>query len=533
MKPDFLSESSSESRSESRSSRTSQFRRQSDLQSDPKSASKLSDPTDPKTLETIAQVRKQHKLLTKAFWIAAAAIAFMGIVTIKTNSFENILGAALIAIFALLPSYLWCCGKALGMPIFPVFALTHLWTHANPLLSEHPTVMTYSAESRFWAALTVAVFLGLGTAIWFQFVNRAVIPPTRYRLLKTDKGDRLFLGILFLSVIFNMYNAGGWFLLDGGIFSLLRGAILGLTALSVFVLAYRFGKRELSKNTSGLFLFLLALNMLASSVSMILVSSMSLFLLAAIAFIMGRQAIPWKTIVIVILCFTLLHVGKAEMRSKYWNQNITVQPWNYPTFYLQWIESSLRSFTKDERESESQSFLERSSTLQQLLLTQTETSKGLPYLDGSTYAILPQLLIPRLFNSEKITSHEGTTLLNIHYGRQTREATLTTTIGWGLLAESYANFGLWGCAGLAAILGTAYGYVARWSMNMSFFSARSLFAVLLIAYAFQSEFTAGVYVAALFQSGITLAIVSFLLMQVQDDRLESTYKPEIYSQSSK
>ncbi|CAN1212162.1 O-antigen polymerase [Tumidithrix helvetica PCC 7403] len=484
--------------------------------------SKTRNQADPRIVEQIAQFHTQRKLLTNAFWVAVAAIVAIALVTTKTSSFENILGAGLIAIFALLPSYMWCSGRVLGMPIFPVFALTHLWTHASPLLSEHPIVMTYTPDSRFFASLTVVGFLGLGTAVWFQFVKHASVPPTKYLVLKTERGDAFFLVVLFASVLFHMYTIGGWFLLDGGIFSLVRGAILGLTALSVFVLAYRFGKQELSKTTSGLFIILLGLDMIASSASMILVRAMSLFLLSAIAFIMGRQYIPWKTLAIVVLCFSLLHIGKGEMRSKYWYQSFTLQPWNYPAFYAEWMETALRSFTNNDKDnSESQSFLERSSTLQQLLLTQSETSKGLPYLDGATYAILPELLIPRLFNSDKITSHEGTTILNIHYGRQKREDTLKTTIGWGLLAESYANFGLWGCAGLAMVLGIVYGYVARWSMNMSLFSARSLFAVLLMAYAFQAEFTAGVYVAALFQSGITLAIVSFLLMKVQDDRVKA------------
>jgi hypothetical protein len=474
------------------------------------------DQPDPKIAEQIAQFRTQRKLLTKAFWIVVAVVIAIALIGIRTSSFENILGAVLIGIFALLPSYLWCSGKVSGMPILPVFALTHLWTHASPLLTEHSIVMTYSPETRFWAALTVVGFLGLGTAIWFHFVHKMVVPPAKYLMLQTDKGDNFFLVVLLASVMFNMYNVGGWFLLDGGIFSLVRGAILGMTALSVFVLAYRFGKKELSKQASGLFVFLLGLNMLSSSATMILVGTMSLFLLAAIAFVMGRQSIPWKVIVILCLCFALLHIGKGEMRAKYWNQTFKIQPWNYPTFYAEWVETSFRTMARNDKDSsESQSVLERSSTLQQLLLTQSETSKGLLFLDGATYAILPELLIPRLFNSDKITSHEGTTLLNIHYGRQTREDTFTTTIGWGLLAESYANFGLWGCAGLATFLGTLYGYVARWSMNMPLFSARSLFAVLLMAYAFQSEFTAGVYVAALFQSTTTLAIVSFLLMKVQ------------------
>jgi hypothetical protein len=156
--------------------------------------------------------------------------------------------------------------------------------------------------------------------------------------------------------------------------------------------------------------------------------------------------------------------------------------------------------------------VERSSVIQMLMLTQSESPERYPYLYGQTYAILPELMIPRVFNAKKIVSHTGTHMLNIHYGRQTVFDTQTTTIAWGLLAESYANFGLLGCAGLAVVLGVAYGQCTRWSMNAPILSAQSLFAVLLLTCAFQSEWTAGVYVAALSQySTVLLGLVVTLM----------------------
>src|SRR5207237_309774 len=102
---------------------------------------------------------------------------------------------------------------------------------------------------------------------------------------------------------------------------------------------------------------------------------------------------------------------------------------------------------------------------------------------------------------------------NIHYGVQTREDTAITTIGWGLLNEAYANFGLVGCAGLAVVLGIFYGSMARWSLNTPMLSARSLFTMMVLNFAIQTEFSASVYVTALFQTFVPLLAVTFLFMK--------------------
>ena len=106
-------------------------------------------------------------------------------------------------------------------------------------------------------------------------------------------------------------------------------------------------------------------------------------------------------------------------------------------------------------------------------------------------------------------------MLNIHYGLQTAEQTQRTTIGFGLLNESFANFGYIGIAGLAIVLACYYGVVGRFAGNAPILSLRSLFAVIVASYSFQSEFAAGVYVAALFQSTVALLLMAVFFMRTQ------------------
>ena len=471
-------------------------------------------------------VRKQRRPLLRTFWVVILILFVWQIFTNETNSpLESILGASLIAFAALLPLYLWCSGKALGLPIFPLFALTYLWTYALPLVSNHPQIITYSPDAHLFSSVTVAGFLVLGTFIWLQFVKSPPDIPKSYRILMGNKSNGFLFFFIIASIFFNMSFLGGWFLLEGGIIALIRGAILGFNILAVFVLSYRCGNRELSKQEANRFLFLLVLYLVTNAASLLLVGVLSAVLLGTMAFIFGRNRVPWLAIILAAILILPLHYGKGDMRAKYWkpNQSHFVQPWEYPAWYDEWIGYSLDYLSKspDEKTKKRQDFSERSSLMHLLLMAQDRTPREVPYLQGDTYSIIPQLLVPRFLNSNKIRSHEGTYRLNIHYGLQTREATLTTTIGWGLLNEAFANFGLLGCAGLAIILGAAYGQATRWAMHTSIVSSRSLFAVLLMGYAFQTEFSAGVYVAALFQSVVPLVMLTFVFMKVH--RTEANY----------
>ncbi len=462
--------------------------------------------------------RNSQRNLLPFFWLllgAYSAFAVSKVYGSQVIEAQDIFGAFLISISSITSVYLWCAGKAFGIPIFPLFSVTYLWTCAIPLITENPSVFTYNSSERFLSSMTVSGFLLFSTLIWYQFVNRFPHPKTYYRTLDIKKGDSIFLGVLCLANLYTIFTLAGWLSVDVGSLSLIRGAILGLTAIATFSMSYRFGSNKLSNNNKILYLMLITSSLVINNISLLLVSSLTLFLITVVGYSLGKGKFPWVSTMVVLSLFALLHAGKGPIRELYWQQ--PVEPWQYPSRYIEWIDFGIKGlFAKEEDRTESeQSILERASVFQQLLLTQSATEKGMPLLDGYTYALIPQLLIPRVFNANKITSHEGTSILNIYYGRQSRKDTATTTIGWGLLAESYANYGLWGCGILAFICGAGYGYVSLLSINAPIFSDRYLFSILVLSYAFQTEFTAGVYVAALFQSSITLCIFILLLMKVQ------------------
>ncbi|MGC1309748.1 MAG: hypothetical protein WA885_21195 [Phormidesmis sp.] len=491
--------------------------------------------------------QKKPEDLTKAFWFLAASLVIYELFTASEAFSLNIICIAITAM-ALLPSYLWCAGKALGMPIFPMFSITFIWTYALPLISNNQNVLDYSIDQRLFAGITTLGFLAVGCAVWFRFVKTAPIPPLSYRSLTGTKGNTIFFLALAASVFFNMASIGGWLAilaLNGGAFSLLRNTVIAFTALSSFVLSYRLGKEELTPKQSRALVALLTSFMLSSALGFLLITSATVFLSSIAAFVVGRRKVPIVLMLSVVLCLSFLHAGKADMRSRYWGRYSQVgyiQPWQYPTVYGEWVDSSIKNLSLNSAAADSsvqsrETFGDRASVIHMMMLSQSLSPQPLPFLKGYTYQILPEMLVPRLLYPEKPWSHEGTYRLNIYYGRQTKDETRRTTIAWGLLAEAYANFGILGCVGLAGVLGSLYGFVSRLSINAPILSLQSLIAVFLMTYAIQSEWTASVYVAALSQHAVVLmAIAVFLMKKRPNEELLTAYNyfhsPNVFSINS-
>ena len=74
------------------------------------------------------------------------------------------------------------------------------------------------------------------------------------------------------------------------------------------------------------------------------------------------------------------------------------------------------SETKAREAEDAQPIWWRGSLLHLLLMVQENTPNRVPYLNGATYGIIPELFVPRIFNKHKIRSHEGTYMLAMHYG---------------------------------------------------------------------------------------------------------------------
>ena len=138
---------------------------------------------------------------------------------------------------------------------------------------------------------------------------------------------------------------------------------------------------------------------------------------------------------------SFLNIGKPVMRAIYWNQGASL-PSNPVVLFQQWTLASLDAIGQAGDEGPGNVFTDRFNNLQNLLYVQQELLAGTPTLDGESLSVIPEVLLPRFLNPNKVRSQEGQVLLNLHFGRQlSRQDTQTAYIAWGFLAEGVGNFG--------------------------------------------------------------------------------------------
>ncbi len=461
--------------------------------------------------------------LLSLFWLGVLALMLGQLGSLSRVPGPTAAGFVLISAFALAPFGLWCAGYAQGIPIFPVSALLYLNTYALPLLSQNPNVLAYSPAQQFQAAITAALFLGGGLLGWLQQARQPDPRRPSFRTITLAQADRLFLQILALGILLNLYIVGGWTWIPAGAFTTIRGIVLGLVYLGVFLLCYRAGRRELPLPQQYWLLGLLLLYLLVAAMGFVLKQSFTLATLATMSYLIGgRRAPPLIPLLLVMAMLMPLHYGKHQMRHKY-SSGVTIQPYEIPTYYQEWLgyageklgaEKEKPAHLRLSSEKDGESIAERASLIHILMMAQKKIPEPLPYLQGKTYALVPQLVMPRALSPAKLRTHEGTHQLNVYVGRQTYNDTLKTTIAWGLLAEAYANFGNFGAFGIGAFWGVVYGAISQRAKGCDSFSEPSLTAFLFLSFAIaSSEWTAGVYAATAFQSMVPIWVIDKLLMK--------------------
>src|SRR5713226_5639162 len=150
-----------------------------------------------------------HRRLLKSFWTGVGIFSIFILLIARTGSVEGFVGALMIIVAALLPAYLWCSGRAHGLPVFPIFALSYTWTYALPLLDGNREVAVYSPVSQLLASAIVTSFLALSTFVWFRFVRRPKAAPRVCRVLGGETSVFFLLSIA-ASAIYTMGMVGGW-----------------------------------------------------------------------------------------------------------------------------------------------------------------------------------------------------------------------------------------------------------------------------------------------------------------------------------
>jgi hypothetical protein len=410
----------------------------------------------------------------KTLAVVACLLVMVGF--LQGGSLEQVLAYLLVVAAAIVPSVLWIRMGAAGIPIFPIVALGYIPYFALPLLSGGENTQAYTLLEIASSGFTVALFLATATVAW-----RLIAMGIRVRTsLAPEHADPvrvvrfvlagLVVGVLFhIGQILNMF--GEW----GAWYGLLRSIAITFVMVACFLTGVIRAQGIFRGPAWIAAVCCLAAITLMSWSSLFLVGGMLYMLAAALGYVLVAKRVPLAAFGVLFVVVAILHAGKGEMRERYWeqdnNSSESLSASQLPGMMVDWFEEGIYQIATG---NVATTIVERASLIQILLLAQSETPDRVDYLRGETYALLPEVLVPRFLDPNKPASQVGMDLLNIRYGILTAEGAASTAVGWGLVAEGYANFGYFGVIGVALLLGAVCGALSRWSANSEIVSIPTL-----------------------------------------------------------
>ncbi|MBU3666622.1 MAG: hypothetical protein FGM15_12215 [Chthoniobacterales bacterium] len=470
---------------------------------------------------------------TRLFWALAAVLAAVGILTAKQDD-PVITGAAiLLGLVCFSPFYFWMLGWAPGLPIWPVFAMMTGVTTVLPMMQDVKALADFSPDQVVTGAVTTLIFVLAGTLAWLSLSSRPRQIPREVLMIAREHADWAMLMFIVSAILFDMNAIGGWVQFPGNTMPVVRSLTGSLSSMGVFVLGFYMGRGFLNPRTISAYLALVSLHVLLSCTSLMLASAFTPVALAFLGYVLGSNKMPWTMMLLAFVTISMLHAGKWEMRQRYWaegTQSTTggeagerLSLLGLPQFFAEWVGYGAAelggvtgAFAKKPIEDDAQSVFERAGILHMLLIVQKNTPQQIPYLSGATYTPIPRLLIPRFLDDQKGISHVANVMLSINYGVLSIEGAQNTSVGWGLVAEAFANFGYLGVLVVGACLGMFHAMVTRLTVGVPMTSLRFVIGLLIMAAATKAD-TMSVFVTMQFQGVLGVSVASLFLMRRQQN----------------
>jgi hypothetical protein len=464
--------------------------------------------------------REKRRLFATSLTAAVGAGVYFGITAEVDDPVHRALGLVIFAL-SLLPALEWVRSGGSRFPVFePMMALCAN-AYALPLLQGSRSLALYTTDSITLAALAVIIYQVTAIASYRLTGGR----PGRGRfwaesILNHKAEGYVSYGLIGSSLYFGLSAFSR--AIPPDIESVLRAVFSGVSILCTFITCQRWGRGELNRTEKWLFGSLIVAQLLIQATGLMLIGSMTQVGIALLGYLSAGRNLPLFTVGAAFSLLAILHNGKSEMRDQYWTPEERRRPAisQLPSFYVDWITTGLNPPERQESEDElsaSARLLDRASLMHMLGMVVEYTPDRQPYLNGETYGyVLPQL-VPRLLWPDKPPSHVATNRLSIYYGLQSEEATVNTTIAFGMPAEAYANFGLLGMAGLGLLFGFGLKKIQVLGARSPMFSLAGITMILLTAWSLNAEFTMAVWVSSLFQALIVALGVPLLLRGVLGD----------------
>ena len=420
--------------------------------------------------------------------------------------------AILICVMGVWPMLRWLQRNDQAYPLLEVILLTMVPFYAVPLLSEHEAVVIYSEPVLIQAAALVLVFQ-LACAVGGKWGDgRPVEVPGGVWWsdeLIPDDNLRFTSYTLIITTVW-MFISAFTHLVPPEVVGTLRAVFFGIGIISGFIQARMWGSGLLHRQQKTTFVVNIVLQILLANLGLLLVNGLITLLIVLVGYFSTARRLPLLVCLISLPAFAVLHSGKHKMREIYWGEHgHDVALTEVPAFYQEWIGYGLESGVKIAGKEDSaghSSLFDRASLFQIVCYTMDTIPSRTPFLSGETYSyVLPQI-IPRFIWPTKPSPNDSVKVLSVKMGMLTAEQAETTSIGYGLIAEAYANFGYYGSMVLALFLGLSARKIARHTAACSTLSFGGLFRILCLAWCLNTETTLAVWLSSLYQACIAIGV---------------------------
>jgi len=393
---------------------------------------------------------------------------------------------SVLATLCLTPAFLWYRKGMEWLPLGEAFLGMSFVFYGLPSLYGNLDWLAIAPEQRFVTLAAVVVFV-MPFLLAYHFCLRDRKPVLRREgiqendvrvkgMLELNTTMRREMRIEFIWLMFLIWVASNvitetGLLPDFGDNLNVFHSVFGASgSISIVYLCYQLGLRQLSVPAHFVLIAGLIVGLATNFATGFLVQGAGIMAAALFAFSVGRKRVPALTTTFCMLLLGVLHLGKGEYRATYWDQGRNFGAHydvSLATKYTTWFEASWKAMNRDQTKDDDQTDLFQRASLLQVLATIIEDTPGrLPYLNGLTYEILPDMLLPRAFSSDKPRGSLPTEFLAVHYGFQSREEVDFTSISVGPIAEGWANFGWYGVAGAGLFFGVLFGVPARLSRSL-------------------------------------------------------------------
>ena len=435
------------------------------------------------------------------------------------------LTALLLLAITVAPTILWLIRGMRGLPILELFCLAHFVYYAYPILATKPEYMDFSEGIRVQAGLAVCAFLICSYVGYFLLRSLKAKPPGRFvsRQIEINRIRVIFWVLLFLWISTTIVVTFGLMPFAGRLLNILRTISASSGIISIFFLFYLQGQRKFSLGETATLNTTFAIGIIVSFASGFLVGGSTYMAMALIGFAFGKKRIPFFGAVLCMSLVSFLHLGKGEMRLRYWEGGMHgdyLQLSQIYPIYRDWVSYSWRNAVSPSPQRERTSVIDRLKLIHMLALVMNDTPSKLPYLKGETYAHIPKLAVPRMLWPEKPRGHISTETLGLYYNVQTEESVLYTSVGFGLIAEAWANFGWLGAMAVGLLFGILTGIPARLSLQLPVNSIGFLASILIVSWTFQLEHALSSYLISLAQS-LMVVLVGLFFISSRPPRTQS------------